>query len=161
MTDSPISTWSLDREIVLSRVYDAPRELVFEAWTDARHLCEWFGPTGYTCTTREADIREGGRWRFDMRAPDGNVYQSRIAFLTMRAPELIVYDHGSDIDDDPRRFRVTLTFDAQTDGKTVFTLRQIHPTVEQRRAGIGFGAVEFGYQTLAKLADHLRARRGT
>jgi hypothetical protein len=56
-------------------------------------------------------------------------------------------------------FRMLVTFDVQADGKTVLTLRQMHPTRDRREAGIGFGAVEFGYQTLDKLADHLAARR--
>jgi uncharacterized protein YndB with AHSA1/START domain len=64
-------------------------------------------------------------------------------------------DHGSDVDDDPARFRVTVTLDEQADGKTVLTLRQLHPTVEQRNAGIRFGAVELGMQTMQKLARHL------
>ncbi|HVV82348.1 MAG TPA: SRPBCC family protein [Kofleriaceae bacterium] len=149
------TTWSLDREVVLSRVVDAPRDLVFRAWTDADHLGRWFGPAGFTCTTREADVREGGTWRFEMRAPDGTIFDNRIVFVTVRAPDLLVYDHGHDRDDDPDRFRVTITFDEQTDGKTVLTLRQLHPTAERRKAVIGFGAVAFGYQTLDKLARFL------
>ncbi len=64
-------------------------------------------------------------------------------------------DHGPDADDDPTRFRVTIVLDEQADGKTALTLRQLHPTVEQRDAGIGFGAVELGLQTMQKLAHHL------
>ena len=60
------------------------------------------------------------------------------------------------MDDDPGKFRVTVTFDEQADKKTVVTLRQLHPTAEQRKAGIGFGAVELGYQTLDKLGEQLR-----
>ena len=62
--------------------------------------------------------------------------------------------HGSYIDNDPSKFQVTLTFDQQSDGKTVMTLRQLHPTVEQRNAVVGFGAVELGLQTLQKLDRH-------
>lgn len=148
--------WSLDREIVLSRVYEAPRELVFAAWTKEEHLTKWFGPKGYTTTTHECDVRVGGRWRFDMIGPDGKVWDNRVVFLEIKAPERLVFDHGSDKDDDERRFRVTITFDEQSDKKTVVTLRQLHPTKEQRDAGIGFGAVEIGYTTLDKLAEHLR-----
>ena len=101
-------------------------------------------------------MRVGGRLRFDMRAPDGKVWDNRIAFLEIKSPELLVYDHGSDKDDDPGRFLVTITFDEQSDKKTVVTMRQLHPTKEQRAIGIGFGAVELGYQTLDKLAEHLR-----
>ena len=149
----------LEREIVLSRVFPYPRELVFRAWTDPQQIPKWFGPNGFVCTTHEIDIRVGGRWRFDMRGPDGTVYPNRMVFLEIVSPKLIVMDHGHDIDDDPTRFRVTLTFDEQSDKKTVVTLRQLHPNKAQRDAGIGFGAVELGQQTLDKLAEHLRAQR--
>jgi uncharacterized protein YndB with AHSA1/START domain len=155
--------WSLDREIVLSRVFEAPRELVFAAWTTPEHLTKWFGPKGFTTNTHECDVRTGGRWRFDMIAPDGKVFDNRIVFLEIKAPELLVFDHGSDKDDDEHRFRVTITFDEQGDTKsfgvvrgTVVTMRQLHPTKEQRNAGIAFGAVEIGYTTMDKLAEHLR-----
>jgi uncharacterized protein YndB with AHSA1/START domain len=150
--------WALDREIVLSRVFDAPRDLVFRAWTEKEHFEKWFGPRGFITTIREADMRVGGLLRFDMRAPDGKVYDNRIAFLEIKRPELLVFDHGLDKDDDPGRFRVTITFDEQSDKKTVVTMRQLHPTKEQRAIGIGFGAVELGYQTLDKLAEHLRSQ---
>ena len=158
--------WSLDREIVLSRVFEAPRELVFAAWTKEEHLTKWFGPKGFTTKTHECDVRVGGRWRFDMIAPDGKVWGNRIVFLEIDAPELLVLDHGSDKDDDEHRFRVTITFDEQNDAKTfgtkigtVVTMRQLHPTKEQRDAGIAFGAVEIGYTTRDKLAEHLRRLR--
>jgi uncharacterized protein YndB with AHSA1/START domain len=66
-----------------------------------------------------------------------------------------VFEHGADRDDDPERFLTTITFDQQDDGKTVITLRQLHPTTAQRRRTIGFGAVEIGYQTLDGLVRHL------
>ena len=148
--------WSLDREIVLSRVFEAPRELVFAAWTKEEHLTKWFGPKGFTTKSRECDVRVGGRWRFDMIAPDGKVWDNRMVFLEIKAPSLVVLDHGTDKDDCERRFRVTITFDEQSDKKTVVTMRQLHPTKEQRDAGIAFGAVEIGYTTMDKLAEHLR-----
>jgi len=151
------NVWAIEREIVLSRVLDAPRDLVFAAWTDPEQLPRWFGPEGFRCETLEIDIRQGGRWRFVFVAPDGTRYDNRMVFLQVRAPELLEFDHGSDMDDDPARFRVTVTFDQQGDGKTVVTLRQLHPTKAQRDETIGFGAVEFGYQTLDKLGRHLAA----
>jgi uncharacterized protein YndB with AHSA1/START domain len=154
-TTTDPTTWALDREIVLVRVLDAPRESVFAAWTDPGAFCEWFGPDGFTCTVREMDVRPGGRARFDMVSADGMLFTNRLEYLEIVPCERLVMDHGSDIDDDPARFRTTVTFDAQTDGKTVLTLRQLHPTVAQRAAGIGFGAVELGLQTLNKLARHL------
>ena len=151
------TTWALDREIVLVRVFDATREAVFAAWTDADAFCQWFGPDGYTCTVREMDVRPGGRARFDMVAPDGTLYTNRLDYLEIVPSERLVMDHGSDVDDDPSRFRVTITLDEQGDGKTVLTLRQLHPTAEQRAATIGFGAVELGLQTMQKLARYVEA----
>jgi uncharacterized protein YndB with AHSA1/START domain len=78
-----------------------------------------------------------------------------MVYLRVDAPRLLEIEHGSDVDDDPARFHVTITFDEQSDGKCVLTVRQLHPTKEQRDVTIGFGAVEFGYQTLDKLARHL------
>lgn len=155
MSNDPRKTWALEREIVLSRVIDAPRERVFAAWTDPDQIRQWFGPAGFKTETLECDIRPGGRWRFIYTAPDGTTYDNRMQFLRIEAPRLIEIEHGSDKDDDPARFHVTVTFDAQSDGKTVLTMRQLHPTAEQRDAGIAFGAVEYGYQTLDKLARHL------
>ena len=154
-TISDPTTWALDREIVLVRVLDAPRDAVFAAWTDADAFCQWFGPDGYTCTVRQMDVRPGGRASFDMISADGTEYTNRFDYLEIAPSERLVLDHGSDIDDDPARFRVTLTLDEQADGKTVLTLRQLHPTVAQRDAGISFGAVELGLQTMRKLARHL------
>ena len=151
----PRSTWALDREIVITRVIDAPLERVFQAWTDPKQITQWFSPEGFQNETLEIDIRPGGRWRFVYLAPDGTRYENRMVFLRIEAPRLIEIEHGSDKDNDPARFHVTVTFDAQTDGKTVLTMRQLLPTKEQRDATIGFGAVELGYQTLGKLARHL------
>lgn len=152
---NPEQQWALDREIVITRVFDAPRELVFEAWTKPEHLTRWFGPKGFSLTTQEIDVRVGGRWRFVFQGPDGATYDNRMVFLEVRRPELLIFDHGSDRDDDPGKFRVTVTFDAQSNGKTVVTLRQLHPTKELREQKIAFGAVEFGFQTLDKLAAYL------
>jgi uncharacterized protein YndB with AHSA1/START domain len=149
------TTWALDREIVLVRVLDATREAVFAAWTDADAFCQWFGPADFTCTVREMDVRPGGRACFDITSGDGTVFTNRFDYLQVVPGERLVLDHGSDADDDPARFRVTITLDEQADGKTVLTLRQLHPTVEQRKATIGFGAVELGLQTMQKLAHHL------
>lgn len=156
MSDAPRitdpTTWALDREIVLVRVLDAPREAVFAAWADADAFCEWFGPDGFTCTVREMDVRPGGRARFDMVSAEGTVHTNRFDYLEVVPGERLVMDHGPDADDDPGRFRVTVTLDEQTDGKTVLTLRQLHPTAAQRERVVGFGAVELGLQTLGKLA---------
>src|SRR5262249_6113135 len=118
----PRSTWALDREIVITRVIDAPQERVFQAWTDPKQITRWLSPGGCQNDTLELDIRRGGRYRFVYIAPDGTRYETRMVFLRIEAPRLLEIEHGSDIDDDPARFSVTVTFDAQSNGKTVLTL---------------------------------------
>lgn len=157
MSNNSRDIWALEREIVICRVIDAPPERVFVAWTDPGQIGQWFGPEGFTTETVECDIRPGGRWRFIYTGPDGTKWDNRMVFLRVEAPRLIEMEHGSDKDDDPNRFHVTVTFEGQSNGKTVLTMRQLHPTAAQRDAGIGFGAVELGYQTLDKLARHLGA----
>jgi uncharacterized protein YndB with AHSA1/START domain len=93
-----------------------------------------------------------------MVASDGTRYTNRMVFLRMDAPAFIEVEHGSDQDNDPGKFRMLLTFDEQGDGKTVLTLRQMHPSKERREWAIGFGAVEYGGQTLEKLARHVGDR---
>jgi uncharacterized protein YndB with AHSA1/START domain len=155
----PLAIWALEREIVLSRVVDAPCVEVVEAWTDPARLPQWFGPEGLAIETQEIDVRAGGRWRFAYVTPDGDRYDNRIVFLAVERG-LLRFDHGPDEDDAPDRFRVTVTFDEQSDGRTVVTLRQLHPTAEQRNTTVGFGAVALGYQTLDKLAEHVRGSAG-
>lgn len=151
-------TPAIERELVISRVYDAPRELVFDVWTKLEHVSSWWGPNGFTTTTHEMDVRVGGLWRFEFRGPDGKTWDSRIAYLEVKRPEKLVYDHGLDKDDDPHRFRVSIMFEEQSDKKTVVTMRQLHPTKAQRDGGLGFGAVELGHQSFDKLGAHLRAK---
>lgn len=150
------AAWPLDREVVVTRVVDANRETVFDAWADPAQIVLWFGPAGFEIETHEIDIRTGGLWRFDMVAPDGTRFPNRMDFLRIEAPSLIEARHGSG-KDDPDSFRLLVTFDAQDNGKTVVTLRQLHPTAGRRGIVIGFGAVEYGGQTLDKLARHAEA----
>ncbi len=150
--------WSLDREIVLVKVLNHPRDRVFAAWMDPDALAQWYGPDGLDIETHEADIREGGLWRFDMVGHfEGKTqrFQNLMRFLEVVPNERIVAEYGTPEPGDPDQFRVTVTFDEQADGKTVLTMRQLHPTPERRRKVIGFGAVEYGLQTLDGLAAWL------
>ncbi len=106
-------------------------------------------------------MRPGGRARSDMTSGEGTVFTNRFDYLEVVPGKRLVLDHGADVDDDPARFRVTITLDGQADGKTVLTRRQLHPNVERREAAIGFGAVELGLQTMRKLACHLGAATST
>lgn len=145
-----------DREIVLSREFDAPRELVWRAYTDAAHAGNWWGPDGFTNTVHEMDVRPGGMWRFIMHGPDGTDYPNRITYREVAAPERLVFLHGEDVDDDPGAFDVTITFHDLGGGRTRVTQRMLFATAAQREGVISFGAVELGNQTLRKLAEYLK-----
>ena len=144
-----------DREIVQTRVFDAPRERVFDAWTDPKHVAEWFGPNGFTTTTHEMDVRPGGKWRFIMHGPDGTDYDNLIVYREVVRPERLAYSHGSGEADDPYQFEVTVTF-ADEGGKTNLTMRALFPSAEARDYAVReVGAIEGGRQTLARLAEYL------
>jgi len=83
-----------DREIIISRVYDAPRDLVWEAMTDPKHVVHWWGPRGFSTTTEVMDVRPGGTWKHVMRGPDGTEYPNKSIFVEVVKPERLVYTHG-------------------------------------------------------------------
>ena len=139
-----------DREIIMSRVVSAPRELVFDVWTDPVHVAQWWGPNGFSIKVHEMDVRPGGTWRFLMTGPDGTEWPNRVTFREVKRPERLAYLHDSDVDNDPRAFEVTVTFEAQGE-KTKVSMLSVFPTVEACNYVKSFGAVELGKQTLAKL----------
>ena len=114
---TPNNANTADREIVTTRVLNAPRELVFKAWIDPDQLVHWWGPKGFTNTFHEFDMRPGGIWRFVMHGPDGVGYQNKSVFVEVVNPERIVFDHVSG-----PRFQVVVTF-AEQAGKTTLTFR--------------------------------------
>ena len=139
-----------DREMVISRVIAAPRDLVFAAFTDREHISAWWGPNGFRTTTYEKDVRVGGVWRFTMHGPDGTDYPNKIVYTEVVKPERLAYDHSGDEARDEHRFSTVITFD-DLGGKTKVTLRALFATVEACEANKKFGAVEGGEQTLARL----------
>lgn len=148
----------IDRELTITRVIDAPRKMVFDVWTNPKHLPNWFGPEGFEIKTKEINLTVGGQWRFDMIAPDGTSYSNRMEFIRIDQPYLIQVIHGSDVNDDPNAFSMLVTFLEQSNGKTVVTMRQIHPSKTKRDEVAAFGAVEYGYQTLDKMANFLKIK---
>lgn len=154
---SHASQATADREIVISRTINAPRELVFEAFTEVRHLSQWWGPTGFTTTTRAFEFREGGAWDFLMHAPDGTDYPNWIIWREIVRPERITLSHG-DSADDPNTFESVLTFEARGD-ETDIVMRTVFPTAELRDQAVKeFHAIEGGRQTLNRLAEYVTTR---
>jgi len=144
------------RSIIGSRVFDAPRKLVFAAFTDPKHLAQWWGPTGFTTTTHSFEFRAGGTWRFVMHGPDGRDYQNRITYEEIVAPERIVYRHGGGDDVEPVKFSQTLTFEDLGNGQTRLKWHGTFPTAEARARVIkDYGADKGLAQTIARLADYV------
>lgn len=112
-------------ELTVSRLIDAPRALVFKAWTQPEHVARWWGPQGYTTIGCNMDIRPGGEFRFGMRSPDGTDYWKRGAYREVVAPEQIVFTFAwEDAQGQPgHQTIITVTFEEHGD-KTLLTLRQ-------------------------------------
>lgn len=143
-------------EIVITRTFNAPREVVFAAWTDPQHLARWWGPRGFTCPRCELDARPGGLIRIDMRAPNGTIYPMSGVYLEILRPERLTYTAGAM---DARgaqlfEFLHVVTF-AERDGKTTLVMktRLVKTTAEAAKY---IGGFEAGMtQSLEKLADQL------
>jgi uncharacterized protein YndB with AHSA1/START domain len=144
-----------DREIVITRILDAPRELVYEAWTNPKHIAQWWGPNGFTNTIHEMNVKIGGVWRFIMHGPDGTDYPNKIVFEEVIKAKRLVYTHGSDDDNDPHAFHVTVTFEDEGK-KTKLTMHSVFGSAAILEEMKKFGAIEGGNQTLNRLEAHLR-----
>lgn len=145
-----------DREIVLTRVFDAPRRLVFEAMTTAEHVRKWYGCRGFTLPVCEIDLRVGGAYRFTMRTPEGVDHTLQGVYREITPPERVVFTEGyvtEGFTGDPAL--VTSTF-TEKDGKTTLTVTILHATRENRdghlNAGMESGAGE-SYDRLAALVE--------
>lgn len=141
--------------IVGLRIFDAPRSLVFSAFTDPERLSQWWGPNGFTTTTHSFDFRPGGVWRFVMHGPDGRDYQNRITFGEIVPNERLTWRHDGGEDAAPITFKQTLTFE-DVGGKTRLTWRGEFGSAEERARVIrDYGADKGLVQTMSRLADYV------
>ena len=151
---TPAPSAMTGREIVITRVIGAALELVFEAFTDVRHLSRWWGPKGFTTTTRAFEFRVGGEWDFVLHGPDGTDYQEWITWTEITPPERIAMLHGESRDD-PNSFESVLTFTPEG-AATRIEMRTVFATKELRDEAIDkYHAIEGGQQTLSNLAAYV------
>jgi uncharacterized protein YndB with AHSA1/START domain len=151
----------MNAELLITRTFDAPRALVWRAWTDPEHVKQWWGPQGFHNETCAADLRVGGNFRLEMRAPDGNVYPCVGTFREIVEPERIVYEGeaaeghpcGAGI---PPHATVTVSF-AEQDGKTRLTLHTRFASAERKQAAADARFVVSWNEALDRLTDTLRA----
>ena len=155
-TDSLEMNDTSAREIVTTRLLDAPRELVWKVWTEREHIEKWWGPIGFTTTTEAMDVRVGGRWLHTMHGPDGVDYTHVTTYQELSKPERIVYYHGGLKDaPDEVQFLSTVTFE-DVDGKTLVTMRMQFSSVEElERVVKKYHAIEGAKQTIGRLAAYV------
>jgi uncharacterized protein YndB with AHSA1/START domain len=154
MTSKNNIATTASREMTATRVFDAPRELVFDAWTDPVHISKWWGPAGFTTTTVKMDVRPGGVWEHVMHGPDGTDYESKIVYVELTRPERVVYDHVLE-----PLFRSTTTLE-DLGGKTrisvtlVFASAEAFDTVvREHKADVGLT------QMLTRLGEHVATKK--
>ena len=151
-------TTPTDREIVLTRVFDAPRHLVFDAFTKAELLKRWFGPRGWSLVVCEVDLRVGGGFRFVLRGPDGTQMGMRGVYREIVPPERS--GHMESFDDYPGESQVTSVL-TEDGGRTTLTATVLYPSQEVRdiviKSGMEHGAAE-SYDKLAEMLASVEAR---
>ena len=148
-------TMPSDREVAMTRVFDAPRALVFEAWTNPKHVPHWLlGPEGWTMPICEIDLRPGGSWHFMWRKADGTEMDMTGAYREVRPPERLVSTEkwGPEW---PETIN-TLTL-SEKDGKTTVTNTILYPSKEARDAALKTGMKEGATQSFDRLERYLRA----
>ncbi len=146
-------------ELVITRTFNAPRALVWKAWTEPQHIMQWRGPNGFSNSSCESDLRVGGAFHLDMRAPDGNIYPCVGTYREIVVPERLVYE--SEADDShpcgaglPPRSVVTVTF-AEQGGKTTLMLHTRFETEARRDAANAAGYSTSWGESLGRLDDFL------
>jgi uncharacterized protein YndB with AHSA1/START domain len=149
------STYAADREIILTRLINAPRDLVFTAFTDIRHVDKWWGPSNFRNETKSMDVRPGGDWIYIMRGADGVDFENKVSYIEVKRPERLIYSHGDW--QDQGVFHVIITFEEMAeDTKTLLTMRSIFSSAAERKMVIEkYHAIAGGNQTIDRLEAYL------
>lgn len=144
------------RSLSVSRLIRAPRAVVFDVFTTAEHIDQWWGPDGFRNETHAMDFTVGGLWHYTMHGPDGKPWPNWIRYSAIERPERIAYEHGGLLEE-PAHFKGEITF--EQDGEdTRVTIRLVFPSAEAAQAARQYGATAGGEQTLARLANHVAHR---
>jgi uncharacterized protein YndB with AHSA1/START domain len=142
-------------EIRITRVYDAPVALVWDAWTDLEQVAQWWGPRGFTITTHHKDLRVGGTWQYTMHGPDGKDWPNFTRYHEVEPRAKLVYDHGATSDDAAPLFRVTAEFRDLGSGRTELTLCMTLATAEAAQQTRAMIKAAGGNSTWDRLAEYL------
>jgi uncharacterized protein YndB with AHSA1/START domain len=145
------------REIAINRIFDAPRERVFAAWIDPEAIGHWWGPRGFSTTTRSMVVETGGMWKYTMHGPDGTDYSNEVRYEAVEIPDRIIYSTtGGQEDDDTHTHRVIVEF-RDKGAKTEVSMRIIFPSAEERDHVVKvYGAVQGLNETIDRLREYLQ-----
>ncbi|MEN9577354.1 MAG: hypothetical protein RJA70_363 [Pseudomonadota bacterium] len=141
-------------EIRITREYDAPVKLVWDAWTDPAQAAKWWGPRGFTITHHSKDLRVGGHWHYTMHGPDGVDYPNTTKYIEVEKHKRMVYDHGGH-EDRPPMFRVTVLFEELKGGRTKMDMCMALPTPEAAAESRKFIKKAGGSATWDRLGEYL------
>ncbi len=148
---------SKPNELYIERIYDASVKQVWEAWVDPEQVAQWWGPRGFTLTTKRKDVRTGGDWLYTMHGPDGTDWPNHTKFLEVEKYKRLVYDHGG-FEDKPPMFRVTVHF-TDLKGKTKMEMTMALPTEEAAKETKKFVKKAGGDSTWDRLAEYLEKEK--
>jgi uncharacterized protein YndB with AHSA1/START domain len=154
-----------EREFVMEKFFDVPRELVFKAFTKPEHISRWWAPADYTIPVCKIDLRPGGVWHYCMRSPKGEDQWVKAIYREIVDPERIVYtvtfadEHANPVDVIPEQLG-TITF-TELDGKTKLTVRFEFASESDLKTTVDMGMIEGLTITLNQLADYLEEIRRT
>ncbi len=140
-------------ELYITRIYDAPVKMVWEAWTDPKQVAKWWGPRGFTLTTHSKELKVGGHWHYTMHGPDGTDYPNKTKYFEVEKYSRLVYDHGGN-DEQAPLFRVTVNF-TETKGKTKMEMTMALPSAEAAKETKKFIKKAGGDSTWDRLAEYL------
>ena|SRR5579863_9611180 len=144
-----------DRELVVTRVFDAPRKLVFDAWTNPKYIPQWLlGPEGWTMPVCEVDLREGGAWHFVWRKDDGAEMEMRGTYREIRPPERLVSieSWGGDWPETVNTLVLT-----EEGGQTTATMTILYPSKEAREAALQTGMAKGMEMTFSRFDQFLHS----
>lgn len=144
-----IETQVGDREIVITHIFEAPRNVVFDAWTKEEHLSKWWGPQGFTTTFQKFDMKPGGVWQFIMHGPDGVDFPNTNVFVEIVKPERIVFKH------DVFPYFLATTMFEEIDGKTKLTYSTVYEENAATFEKVKTYAIPGAEQMMDRLEDFL------
>lgn len=159
MTEVMIGGKESAHELIFSRVFAAPVDVVYRAWTDADQLVRWWGPRGFSLTVRAMELRVGGVWEYTLHGPDGTDYPNRAVFEEVDPPKrLVFFNKGGHVSDRHLTCRMIVTFDEQG-ALTLVTLRMQFESWASLDRAKARGAEQGGEESLARLSEWLEFQR--